>query len=163
LMLITVYNRGPEAATMHLLPQLWFRNTWAWNNSPKPTLHVAPDGAIAASHAELGTYFLYADGTPALLFCENETNVRRLYGSNDAPGHFKDAFHAYVVAGDHDAVNPRRTGTKAAAHYETTVPAGGAVRVRLRLSNQASGKPFQDFEKIVEQRRREADAFYDSV
>jgi mannosylglycerate hydrolase MGH1-like protein/glycosyl hydrolase family 63 len=161
LMLVTVHNRGPEEAAIHVLPQLWFRNTWAWNGgADKPQLRAAAAGTIAAAHPELGTYSLYSDGAATPLFCENETNVQRLYGIKDSPGSFKDAFHDAVVSGKHEALNPQPIGTKAAAHYQLTVPAGGAVRVRLRLSRAPSAKPFQDFDKVVEQRRREADEFY---
>ncbi len=161
LMLVTVHNRGPETATIHLLPQLWFRNTWSWKpNSAKPILNLANDGAIATEHPELRTYRLYTEGNPALLFCDNETNVRRLFSQQDVQGHFKDAFHEYAVNGNHDAVNPNRIGTKAAAHYELSVAANGSVRLRLRLTRAESPKPFADFDKVVEQRRREADEFY---
>jgi Mannosylglycerate hydrolase MGH1-like glycoside hydrolase domain len=160
LMLVTVHNRGPEAAQIHLLPQLWFRNTWSWNgNAAKPTMRAA-DGAIAAHHAELGSFYLYADDAPALLFCENETNVRRLYGFDGVAGYYKDGFHEYVVSGNHVAVNPAQTGTKAAAHYTLTVPAGGTTRLRLRLSNRPQKQPFADFDAHLDERRREADAFY---
>jgi len=134
LMLVTVHNRGPEAATIHLLPQLWFRNTWSWKHgAPKPELTVTNDGAIAANHPELGSYQIHFDGKPELLFCDNETNVRRLYGQNDAQGHFKDALHECVIAGNKAAVNPQRTGTKAAAHYRLTVLPGALTRIQLRL------------------------------
>src|SRR6266545_2952380 len=101
LMLVTVHNRGPETATIHLLQQLWFRNTWSWKpNSAKPILNLANDGAIATEHPELRTYRLYTEGNPALLFCDNETNVRRLFSQQDVQGHFKDAFHEYAVNGN---------------------------------------------------------------
>jgi hypothetical protein len=161
LMSVTVHNRGPEAAEIHLLPQLWFRNTWCWNGSTsKPTLCINNDGAVAVQHPELGTRYLYAEGGPSLLFCDNETNVRRLYGVDGAAGYFKDGFHEYVVSGNHAAVNPARTGTKAAAHYQRMVPAGGMTRVRLRLSDGLLAQPFGDFDACIEERRRETDAFY---
>src|SRR5688572_18181558 len=134
LMLVTVHNRGPETATIHLLPQLWFRNTWSWKNgAAKPELTVN-DGSVAAKHPDLGGYRLYCEGRPGLLFCDNETNVRRFYGQNEARGHFKDAFNDYVIAGNKEAVNPQQTGTKAAAHFEMPVAAKGAVTIRLRLT-----------------------------
>ena len=161
LMLVTVHNRGPDAPEIHLLPQLWFRNTWCWNGgTSKPTLCVGNDGAIAAQHPELGNRYLYAEGGPSLLFCNNDTNTRRLYGVDGTAGYFKDGFHEYVVAGNHAAVNPARAGTKAAAHYALTVPAGGMSRVRLRLSDALLAKPFSDFDACLDERRREADAFY---
>jgi hypothetical protein len=138
LMLVTVHNRGPEAAEIHLLPQLWFRNTWSWkNNGAKPQLTATRDG-IEAKHHELGTYKFYADGKPDLLFCENETNPRRHYGQADAQGFFKDGFNEYVIHGNKSAVNSQQIGTKAAAHFQLTVPAGNAASVRLRLVAQTS-------------------------
>jgi hypothetical protein len=156
LMRVTVNNRGPEAATIHLLPQLWFRNTWSWKHgAAQPKLSVGEDGSVVARHCELGEYRCWfkrldspdplpegqgwgegeqsQESPPTLLFTDNETNVRRLFGRNDARGHFKDAFHEYAVAGNKAAVNPQQTGTKAAAHYVLTVAAGGSVSVRLRL------------------------------
>src|SRR5712691_3483021 len=118
------------------------------------------DGTSAAKHPQLGSYRLYCDGKPELLFCDNETNVRRLHGQSDAQGHFKDAFHDYLVAGNKSAVNPQQTGTKAAAHFEMSVPAEGAVTIRLRLTCGTVAKPFADFDKLFTQRRREADEFY---
>jgi hypothetical protein len=161
LMRVTVHNRGREQATLHVLPQIWFRNTWTWNGSGvKPELSVADDGAIRARHPDLGTYHLYADGHPTLLFCDNETNAQRLFGARSVPGYFKDAFHDYVVAGRPDAVNPQHTGTKAAAHHQLRVPAGDAIRIQLRLTNNPTIQPFQDFDAVLDERRREADAFY---
>jgi hypothetical protein len=159
LMLITVHNRGPESSTIHLLPQLWFRNTWAWKDgAAKPELTATNDSAIAVRHSELGSYRLHCEGRPELLFCDNETNVRRLYGQNDAHGHFKDAFHEYLIERNKAAVNPQQTGTKAAAHYEMTMAAKAAVTLRLRLTRGT--ERFADFDKLFIQRRREADEFY---
>jgi len=135
LMRVTVHNRGPEEATLHLLPQLWFRNTWTWDNSERPVLRAEKDG-ISGKHATLGQFQLYCEGAPELLFCDNDTNVRRLYAQTGAPGYFKDAFHEYVVNGNQAAVNPQRTGTKSAAHYTITVPARASSVVRLRLVAQ---------------------------
>ena len=161
LMRITVHNRGLEAAVLHVLPQLWFRNTWSWNaQSRKPVLTVGDDGAITARHPELGTYRLYADGDPTLLFTENDTNSRRVFGVGDASGYFKDAFHDYLVAKDRTAVNPARTGTKAAVHYPLTVPPGTMTQVRLRLAHQPLAEPFRQYDALIEQRRQEADVFY---
>jgi len=141
LMRITVHNRGPEEATIHLLPQLWFRNTWSWDNSEKPVLRAQKDGSVSAQHAKLGEFRLYFDGKPELLFCDNETNGRRIYAQNDAQGFFKDAFHEYVVNGNKAAVNPQQTGTKAAARYTVSVPAGGSATVKLRLVNVGQASP----------------------
>lgn len=167
LMLVTVHNRGPEQAPLHLLPQLWFRNTWSWkNNGAKPHLAATRDG-IEAKHHELGNYQCFADGERALLFCENETNPRRHFGQPEAQGVFKDGFHDYVIHGDKAAVNTQQLGTKAAAHYQLMVPAGGTASVRLRLvggSEQTrattASQAFSNFDRIIAQRRKEADEFY---
>jgi hypothetical protein len=176
LALVTVHNRGPESATLHLLPQLWFRNNWSWKtNSAKPSL-TDGEKCIIAQHDQLGEYRLSFEGQPEMLFCENETNSRRLYGQ-DVQGHFKDAFHEYVIAGSKGAVNPLRNGTKAALHFMLDIPASGSTQIRLRLARapqKTDGKtrgnggpgaarptnPFGNFDKILDQRRSEADAFY---
>jgi hypothetical protein len=165
LMRVTVHNRGPEDATIHLLPQIWFRNTWSWKGGEgKPELTATNDGAICVTHSELGEFRLHCDKRKGLLFCDNETNPRRLHGQHDTVGHFKDAFHEYLIAGNVTAVNPQQTGTKAAAHYELRVPAHGSAVIRLRLSKDyAAGKPFADFETVFAQRIREADGFYAGV
>ena len=162
LMQVTAHNRGRHAAPLHLLPQLWFRNEWSWGEpEAKPQLSLE-DGGIVARHARLGTYYCYLDGTPELLFCDNETNVQRLYGMPDQ-GYYKDAFHDYVVAGRHGAVNPACTGTKAAGHFVFEVPADGSVTVRLRLAGTPLAQPFADFTEILAQRHVEADAYYDEL
>jgi hypothetical protein len=161
LMQVTVHNRGPEEAVLHLLPQLWFRNTWSWKGETrKPRLTAAGPGAVDVRHPDLGEYTLYAEGDAALLFCDNETNVARLYGVNGARAYYKDAFHDYVVRGDRSAINPEQTGTKAAVHYVLQVAARGSTRVRLRLTNGPRTDPFQLFDNLLNQRRDEADAFY---
>jgi hypothetical protein len=160
-MQVEAFNRGPEDAPLHLLPQLWFRNTWSWSSgAPRPELSAAEDAHVIAQHPRLGTYHLYADGTPALLFCDNDTNARRLFGQRDAKGYFKDAFHDYLVHGDRAAVNPRQTGTKAAVLYAQTVPPGGSVRLRLRLTRAPAADPLQFCDETIARRRREADEFY---
>jgi hypothetical protein len=161
LMRVTVHNRGPEEAVIHLLPQVWFRNTWSWGaGAPKPRLAAAGLGAVEVRHPDLGAFTLRAEGDPTLLFCDNETNVGRLYGANGMKAYYKDAFHDYVVRGDRSAVNPERTGTKAAAHYVRKVPAHGSTSVRLRLADGPMADPFRRFDDLVARRRAEADAFY---
>src|SRR6266536_3408707 len=138
LMLVTVHNRGPETATIHLLPQLWFRNAWSWKpGAKKPQLSLGRSGTVSVKHAELGDYTLHCEGKPDLVFCDNETNTRRLYGQSDAQGFFKDGFDEYVVHGNQSAVNPNGTGTKAGALYRLTIAAGEAQQIRLRLVAQA--------------------------
>jgi Glycosyl hydrolase family 63 C-terminal domain len=163
---ITLCNRGPAAATLHLLPTLWFRNTWTWwPEQPKPSLWEMPGttgGArIYASHSGLGDYTLHCEGNPPLLFTENDTNNERIFGKPNATPYVKDAINNYVVAGRLDTVNPNRMGTKAAAHYQVDVAAGGTAVIRVRLGNGTIAAPFENqFDQIIEQRRREADEFY---
>jgi hypothetical protein len=173
LVCLTIANRGPERAPLHVLPTLWFRNTWSWGGeAPKLELRrlEGPRGlsVVAASHAELGERYLYCEGGPTLLFTENETNAERIFGKPNASPWVKDAINNYLVHGQKDAVNPAQTGSKAAAHYQVTVPAGQSVTIRLRLSpdDVASlrGGPFgADFDGVLGARRQEADAFYASI
>jgi hypothetical protein len=170
---LTVGNRGPEPARLHLLPTLWFRNTWSWGGTHevgdgKPSLERAPDGGVLATHATLGRFRLVAapgpsGAEPPWLFTENETNAERLFGSPDPAPYVKDAFHDYVVAGRAGAVNPQGVGTKAAAHYVLDLAAGAEVVVRLRLfpDAQPPAQPFgAGFGRTFGQRQREADRFY---
>jgi hypothetical protein len=174
LMRVTVFNRGPEAAPIHVLPQVWFRNTWSWKpDSAKPALRMAKHLGIEAHHPELGTYMLHADGlTPDFsgtdgsveaLFCDNESNAARLWGDSSRTGYFKDAFHDRVVGGRPDAANPRREGTKAALWYSLQVPAGGSVQVRLRLSKKTGADVFTNFDELFATRIREANEFYADI
>jgi hypothetical protein len=168
---ITVANRGPDDATMHLLPTLWFRNTWSWGRegdgySSRPELRRAGPGQIVAEHPTLGRYDLQVDteeldAAAELLFTENETNLSRLYDAPNPQPYVKDAMHRAVVEGDAGAVNSAGVGTKAAVHYILHVPAGGERVVRLRLRTTHTSKPFgAEFEKVLDQRVREADEFY---
>jgi len=158
---ITGFNRGPETAVLHLLPTLWFRNTWSWSEKePKPVLQQTADGAIQASHPQLGLPTLYREGAPELLFTENESNADRLWGQANLSPYVKDAFHEYVVSGRREAVNPTRIGTKTAAHYVLEVPPGGSKTVRLRLSAQSVANPFDKFDATFAARLAEADEFY---
>jgi hypothetical protein len=165
---IGIANRGPESAGLHVLPTLWFRNTWSWwPDQPKPSLRKlfgANTVAIEASHAELGGFLLHCDGNPSLLFTENDTNNERLFGTANATAYVKDGINNYVVSGRREAVNPNETGTKAAAHYRIEVGAGQTAVIRLRLSNAQLGDPFdRNFARTIEERRREADAFYRAI
>ena len=161
---ITVANRGPEAAIIHLLPQLWFRNTWSWGaEGSKPALEAKDDHVILAQHAHFGTYLLRAEGTPTLVFCENETNYERLYSFNNPAPYRKDGFHEWLVQKNANAVNPSRTGTKSAAHYQLVIDGGGQQVVRLRLSHETPEVGFGDFDQILNSRRAEADDFYAEI
>jgi len=171
LLKVTAHNRGPEAATLHVLPQLWFRNTWSWQpGAARPTLAAVGDYTVLAHHADLGDYRFDCDGPAEIIFCDNDTNARRHYGQPDAAGFFKDGIDDCIVHGRREAVNPARTGTKAAAHFVLNVPAGGSVSVRARLrpdvpSARSSSGPssFADFDAIFATRLAEADAFYGAL
>ena len=137
------FNRGPEAATLDLLPTIWYRNTWSWDGDRRRPL--AADGATGGPPSSsriryLGRRYLHADPDAELLFTENETNIERLFRAPNASPYVKDAFHAYLVEGRRDAVNPARRGTKAAAWTRLAVPAGGSARVRLRLTERRCEK-----------------------
>ena len=182
---ITVANRGPDAAELHVLPTLWFRNDWApWiaksnRADQKPNLKqikaAAGTNAVAVSHPSLGEFVLACEGEVPLLFTENDTNSARLFpGQNNASPYVKDGINNYVVDGSRDAVNPEKQGTKVAAHYRLMVEPGQSTSVRLRLTNQAAvrerGKPKTaatvfggPFDKIFDARQQEADDFYQAV
>ena len=161
---VSVYNRGPEAAQIHILPTLWFRNTWSWQEGEaKPMLGQVSEGTVHASHPKLGEYTLQCEGKPELLFTENETNIKRLWGHGNSSPYVKDGFHEYVVSGNANAVNPEKSGTKAAAHYVLNVAAGGSQVVRLRLSNKPRADTFAKFDQIFAERLAEANEFYDRI
>src|SRR5215471_17974406 len=160
LMLVTIHNRADEAASLRVLPQLWARNTWSWkSDSMKPELVARADNSISVDQPHFPHLRFFCDGEPEFLFCENETNTRRLWGI-EMPGHyFKDGVNDYVVNGDLAAVNPERRGTKVAAHYRLMLPPKGCSRLRARLSpGHETG--LDGFDRIVDQRRVEADEFY---
>ena len=191
---ITAYNRGPEAAHLELLPTLWYRNTWSWDPSAKrPMLLKDADGrgaaVIRAEESMYGKRWLLCEGTPELLFTENETNLQRLFGVANRTPYVKDGINNYVVHGEGDAVNPEQTGTKASARYRLRIEPGASVTLRLRLTDQASfgralatagvpngpvrkslgaaaapapvENPFgPGFDKLLAQRIAEADEFY---
>ncbi len=161
---ITATNRGPEAAALHVLPTVWFRNVWSWGGEVvRPSLRQVEARRVAASHPVLGARRFDADGAPEWLFTENDTNAERFgHGPNPSP-YVKDAIHNYVILARQQAVNPARTGTKAAAHYSFTIPAGASQVVRARLSDVAGSdaEPFGPaFDRVMADRRREADEFY---
>jgi Glycosyl hydrolase family 63 C-terminal domain len=173
---IHVCNRGSEAANLHVLPTLWFRNTWSWaDGGDKPLLQKVENQAgsiVRARHHDslfqefLGDYYLYCEGNIPLLFTENETNHARLFGSQNASPYVKDGINNYIVHGQQDAVNPAHIGTKVSPHYQLTVGAGATEVIRLRLSRSAPtqmGNPFAEFDTILQTRIQEADAFYDAI
>ncbi len=166
---ITATNRGPETANLRLLPTIWLRNTWSWgDNWPKPELrqvHAAPNPSIELNAPGLGRRWLYCEGSPELLFTENETNVQRLFGTGNRTPYAKDGINDYIVHGNKDAVNPKHTGTKAAAHYSLTLGAGETFIVCLRLANaDVKGMDaFAGFDEMFSLRQREADEFYATI
>jgi hypothetical protein len=168
---ITVTNHGPDPAPLHLLPTFWFRNTWSWDpgaKRPKLSLVTAEQRGtvVMAEHPGFPQpYRLSCEEAPELLFTENETNARRLFGSDNGQACVKDAFHEHIVHGRKDAVSPTPAGTKMAAHYPLVLPPGARKVVRLRLSTAAApGASFlDDFEQIFAQRRQEADEFFATV
>jgi hypothetical protein len=173
---ITVANRGPESATLHLLPTLWFRNSWSWGCSHegceiKPRIDMDSDGGLRATQATLGTFRFFAEPmpgseAPSYLFTENETNYERLFQLSNGGRPVKDAFQDFVVDGKKEALSPQPAGTKAAPYYVVSVPAGGETVIRLRLfaEDQAPAKPYfgAEFDRIFDQRVQETNEFYDS-
>ena len=172
---ITLANRGPETAILHVLPTLWFRNTWAWGCKHegceiKPRMERRDAATVAARHVSLGSFRLAVDAGPGgpaeLLFTDNETNAERVYGTGNASPWVRDAFHDHVVGGRREAVNPRGRGTKVAAHHALEIPSGGEVVLRLRLTaeGEATEEPFGEaFEATFRRRTAEADAFFGSL
>ena len=171
---ISVVNRGPEAATLDLLPTIWFRNTWSWgaDGRERPRMHRSVDvknaSVVQLCHHYYGHRWLFCQGTPELLFTENETNGGRLYGSANGARYAKDGINDFIVHNRQAALNPSRTGTKAAAHYPLRLEAGETRTIKLRLTDleipPKNGDPCNsEFDRIFAERRREADEFYDTV
>jgi hypothetical protein len=173
---LNAWNRGPEKAPLWLLPTIWFRNTWSWGRDPvRPNLSVFPspsgsnrtENAVQLYEKTLGKWCLFAEGSPELLFTENETNDARLYGKSNRTPYVKDGIGEYVVNGNRAAVNPAKSGTKAAALYRVDLEAGASTSIRLRLTNASGATPGdgtqlreKDFEAIFSARKAEADEFY---
>ena len=164
LMRVTATNRGPDAADLTLLPQLWARNTWSWKQgTPRPELMAGSEGSVWARHPEMPTFRFFAEGAGDLLFTENETNTHRLFGSGPAEGFYKDGIDRRVVGGDRAAVNAL-SGTKCAARYDLHLGPGETRSVRLRLrAETAPGEPFADFDAVFAAREAEADDFYGAL
>ncbi len=169
---ITAYNRGPEPAALHLVPTLWFRNTWSWGGQvrqPRVARRPGSPGVavVEAFQPDYGKRWLVAEGSPELLFTENETNYERLFGAKSRTPYVKDGINNYIVLGARDAVNPAEVGTKVAVHYPAQIAAGGSTAARLRLTDQqsaatapASATFGAAFDALFDQRRKEADEFY---
>jgi hypothetical protein len=177
---ISVWNRGPERATLHILPTLWFRNTWSWSEEAvRPNLKklasLGGASVVSASHPELGERFLYCEGDAPLLFTENETNNTRLFGTANPTQYVKDGINNCVVHEKSAGINPEGSGTKVSPHYRVTINPGQCEVVRLRLNNiaprdinsvyaAAKGNPFgADFDAVVKTRLEEANQFYATV
>jgi len=174
---ISVHNRGPDPAEIHLLPTLWFRNRWSWNGSTRRPALKALDrkpATVQAGDDELGIRYLYCEDDARLLFTENETNARRLFGGENASPYVKDGINEYIVHGRQDAVNPANAGTKVAAQYHLNIGAGQQRSIRLRLTPTAPaalGRAYgngdnaigKHFDEVMEARRAECDEFYASI
>jgi hypothetical protein len=157
---ISVHNRGKEEVSLHVLPTLWFRNTWAWGyNDYKPLMWATGNSEIAVEDTRLGNYHLYCYGTCELLFTDNETNTKRFY-NYDVGKFYKDGINDYLIEGNKAAVNPAKKGTKAAADYDISLKGEDSVTICLRLSKDKIENPFNEFDKILGQRKKEADDFY---
>jgi Mannosylglycerate hydrolase MGH1-like glycoside hydrolase domain len=171
LMQITVHNRGPDAAEVHVLPTLWFRHTWSWaGGEHRPSLQALPPEAgvsgLVAEHHELGPRWFYSDGAVPVLVTDNETNNERVFDTPNETAYLKDGIHRAVVHGEAQAVNPAGAGTKAAMHHKVVVPGGGEVTLRFRLSDTdltRATSPFTDFDQLMTARRQEADQFWAGV
>jgi hypothetical protein len=164
---ITATNRGREGAPLRLLPTIWFRNTWSWaHDAERPDMRRIA-GGIELDHPSLGRRWLYCDGAPEILFTENETNYKRLYGVENHCACVKDGINDYIVKREKGAVAPVPMGTKAAAHYKLQVPPGGSVTIRLRLTDVdfsgVAGTAFDGFDQLFSMRKNEADEFYGTV
>ena len=173
---VTISNRGPDQANLVLLPTLWYRNTWAWGSIAEecliePRISIARPGTLSATHEVMGEYEMTFDKgpdgkLPEFLFTNNETNTQRLYGEPSKHRYTKDGFHDAVIHGKTDAVNPELVGTKAAGRYNLSIPGGGSVILRMRLTEKgaAQGEPLNEsFEDIFMSRVAEAEEFYRST
>ncbi len=161
---ITVCNRGPEDASLHVLPTLWFRNTWRWGyDDYKPQMMSSNNFNILVHHEQLGDYYLHQEAEIEMLFCDNETNNERLYQAENASPFVKDGINEYLVNGREDAVNTNAAGTRVAINYAITLKAGESRTIRLRLENTGHKRPFEDFENIFAARIAEADQFYQEL
>jgi hypothetical protein len=165
---ITAINRGPEPAPLHVLPHVWYRNTWSWGyGRQRPELRALADDTVLAHDRHLGDRWWYVEASdgvaPVLLFTENDTNSERLFDWPSGSRYVKDGINDAVVSGDEEAVNPEGKGTKVAAHYKATVLPGEALTVRVRLSDRAHSDPFAGADHVFAERIRETDEFYEAI
>jgi hypothetical protein len=165
---VTVHNRSDRDAALHVLPTLWFRNTWSWGTGePRPQISRAEAAgpAVRAEHPQLGVLYLYAEPDATLLFCENETNTTRIFGTAPVTRFAKDGIGDHLLHGA-DTVNPAGQGTKVAAQIRLVVPAGGQAATAVRLTREAPdalAAPFAGAGELIARRRAEADEFYDAI
>jgi hypothetical protein len=165
---ISVVNRGPDPAPVHVLPHLWARNTWSWGyNAARPELRAVDEATVRVEERHLGKRWWYVSAedsqAPALLFTENDTNTERLFGTPNASPYVKDGINDAVVLGQVERVNPEGRGTKVGAHFQTTLAPGETFAVWVRFTDTPRDEPFCDFEAVFEQRIREADEFYAAI
>lgn len=161
---ITAHNRGPEKATLHLIPTIWFRNFWSFLKDPyRPSITAGTHKMLHIEHQDWGLYHLHYEDKPDLLFCDNETNHEVVYGHPPTEGYWKDGINFYVVNDKKDTVNPKMIGTKAGLRYKLEIEPGKSKTIRLRLSDTPNKNAFEDFEFIFKQRIKEADFFYNEV
>ena len=161
---ISVFNRGNEDAALNVLPTVWFRNTWSWSGVEiKPQMMSSNNGNVIINHQSLGNYYLYAEGNTPILFCDNDTNLKKLYNAENTSQFCKDGINDFIVNGNLHAVNNRANGTKAAANYDVVISANSSTIIKLRLNNSNTSTPFTDFDSIFETRQKEADEFYSDV
>jgi Mannosylglycerate hydrolase MGH1-like glycoside hydrolase domain len=161
---LTIHNRNNEEASLHILPTLWFRNTWSWSyDDYKPQMMLTSEGNIEIIHRDLGNYTFYTDAKNDVLFCDNETNLKRFYGGENRSAFTKDAINDYLVHNHRNAVNKNAIGTKAAVNYDIMVNAGQSVTLRFRLAPGSITDPFKNFDDVFNQRKGEADEFYEDL
>lgn len=159
---ITAFNRGKDEASLNIIPQIWFRNTWAWGyNDYKPGIN-ADKNFLKINHKNNGECFLYYEENPELLFCDNESNLKRLFGT-DKNSYFKDGVNEYIINGNKDAVNKNNNGTKAALNFYKTIPGGKSFEVKLCLVNTKMANPFENFDDVINEKIKEADDFYKEI
>ncbi len=157
----TIYNRGDEDAPLHVLPTIWYRNTLDWEDPlVKPTISIVDKTTLLLQTKRIGNYYCYIDGNTDILFTDNESNNEKLYHSPNVSSHVKDGINNYLVNGETDAVNPQKSGTKAAVHFKLQVKAKSSITLKLRLADDLFEKPFEDFDKIFSYQKNAADAFY---
>lgn len=161
---ITVYNRGKEKAELNIIPQLWFRNTWSWGeDNRKPEMYLYNDNVLKCSHPTLGEYYLYFEKNVEVLFCNNETNNKKLYKTENHSKYTKDGINDFIITNNRNSVNPNKNGTKAAVNYLAFIDGGSCETIKLRLSNELMNQPFKDFDIIIHERILDANEFYSEI